>query len=150
MMSTILMYYLEDNNMRHLIKKILNEETNITKRLTKLIYGLFPNTMVYEDHFSDYDGFGYDVRITYKLSEHTKIHKSNWVGGNRPYDGDVWFDILKMESTTQDEDNYQKFYYKDDFPEFIWTGLQEHLYETTEPFIGSFMYVDIEFSFKTR
>ena len=77
MMSTILMYYLEDNNMRHLIKKILNEETNITKRLTKLIYGLFPDTMVYEDHFSDYDGFGYDVRITYKLSERTKIHKSH-------------------------------------------------------------------------
>jgi hypothetical protein len=136
--------------MRGIIKRILNEETNVADKINRLIHKVFPNTMVYEDHFSDYDGFGYDVRIIYKLSERTKIVKSQWVGGNRPYDGDIWFDILKMESTTQDEDNYQKFYYYDDFPEFIWIGLQEHLYGTTEPLIGSLMYVDIEFSFKTR
>lgn len=149
MMSTILMYYLEDNNMRHLIKKILNEETNITKRLTKLIYGLFPDTMVYEDFFADYDDFGYEIKITYKLSDHTIIRKDEF-GGVKPYEGEVWFDILKMESTTQDEDNYQKFYYYDDFPEFIWNGLQEHLYETIEPLVGSLMYLDVKYSFKTR
>jgi hypothetical protein len=136
--------------MRGLIKRILNEETKVTDKINRLIYKVFPNTMVYEDHFSDYDGFGYDVRITYKLSELTKIHKSNWVGGDKPYDGDVWFDIIKMESTTQDEDNYQKFYYKDDFPEFIWDGLEEHLYGTIEPLVGSLMYVDVMYRFKTR
>ena len=136
--------------MRGLIKRILNEETKVTDKINRLIHKVFPDTMVYEDHFSDYDGFGYDVRITYKLSERTKIHKSHWVGGNKPYDGDVWFDILKMESTTQDEDNYQKFYYYDDFPEFIWNGLQEHLYGRIEPLVGSLMYLDVEYSFKTR
>lgn len=149
-MSTILMYYLEDNNMRHLIKKILNEETNITKRLTKLVYGLFPNTMVYEDHFSDHDGFGYDVRITYKLSDHTIIRKDEF-GGVKPYEGEVWFDILKMESTSQESDNgYQRFYYKDAFPEFVWNSLEEELYEKISPFVDSFLYFDIEYSFKTK
>jgi hypothetical protein len=136
--------------MRGLIKRILNEETKVTDKINRLIHKVFPDTMVYEDHFSDYDGFGYDVRITYKLSELTKIHKSNWVGGDKPYDGDVWFDIIEMESTTQDEDNYQKFYYKDDFPEFIWDGLEEHLYGTIEPLVGSLMYVDVMYRFKTR
>jgi hypothetical protein len=136
--------------MRGLIKRILNEETKVTDKINRLIHKVFPDTMVYGDYFTDYDDFGYEIKIAYKLSDHTIIREDEF-GGVKPYEGEIWFDIIKMESTSQESDGgYNRFYYKDAFPEFVWNNFEEELYEKISPFVDSFLYFDIEFSFKTR
>lgn len=125
---------------------------DITNRIEKMIYRLFPNTLVYTDFFYDYyddEDVEYNVRITYKLSEETKIKKDD-VGGVKPYIGNIVFDILKIESTTYDNrDEYQTFYYEEDFSEVLWEIFSETLYEKIEMVIP-FLYTEIKLNFKTR
>lgn len=125
---------------------------DITNRIEKMIHRLFPNTLVYTDFFYDYyddEDVEYNVRITYKLSEETKIKKDD-VGGVKPYIGNIVFDILKIESTTYDNrDEYQTFYYEEDFSEVLWEIFSETLYEKIEMVIP-FLYTEIKLNFKTR
>ncbi len=138
--------------MRNLIRHILKEETKITDRIEKMIKRLFPDTLVYTDYFYDnYDDedIEYNIRITYRLSEKTKITKDEY-GAVKPYDGSIIFDILKIESTTYDNrDEYKTFYYSDNLPDSVWDEFQEVLYKKIESVIP-FLYSYIEFDINTR
>jgi hypothetical protein len=137
---------------RNLIRQILKEETKITDRIKKMIHRLFPDTLVYTDYFYDnYDDedIEYNIRITYRLSEKTRISEDEF-GGVKPYEGVIVFDVLKIESTTYDSrDEYKTFYYDDDLPEVVWDELQEGLYEKIES-ITPFLYFYIKFDINTR
>jgi hypothetical protein len=137
---------------RNIIRQILKEETKIADRIKKMIQRLFPDTLVYTDFFYDnYDDedVEYNIRITYRLSEKTRISEDEY-GGVKPYEGVIVFDILKIESTTYDSrDEYKTFYYDDDLPEVVWDVFQESLYEKIEP-ITPFLYSYISFDINTR
>jgi hypothetical protein len=137
---------------RNLIRQILKEETKITDRIKKMIQRLFPDTLVHTDFFYDnYDDedVEYNIRITYRLSEKTRISEDEH-GGVKPYDGSIVFDILKIESTTYDSrDEYKTFYYSDNLPDSVWDIFQEVLYEKIESVIP-FLYSYIRFDIKTR
>lgn len=117
-----------------------------------MIHRLFPDTLVYTDYFYDnYDDedIEYNIRITYRLSEKTRISEDEF-GGVKPYEGVIVFDVLKIESTTYDSrDEYKTFYYDDDLPEVVWDELQEGLYEKIES-ITPFLYFYIKFDINTR
>ena len=117
-----------------------------------MIYRLFPDTLVYTDYFYDnYDDedVEYNIRITYRLSEKTRISEDEH-GGVKPYEGVIVFDILKIESTTYDSrDEYKTFYYEDDLPEVVWDVFQEGLYEKIES-ITPFLWLYIKFDINTR
>jgi hypothetical protein len=137
---------------RNLIRQILKEESKVTDKIEKMIYRLFPDTLVYTNYFYDnYDDedVEYNIRITYRLSEKTKITKDEY-GAVKPYDGNIVFDILKIESTKYDSrDEYETFYYEDDLPDSIWDEFQESLYGKIESVIP-FLYSYIRFDIKTR
>ncbi len=138
--------------MRNIIRQILKEETKIADRIKKMIQRLFPDTLVYTNYFYDnYDDedVEYNIRITYRLSEKTKITKDEY-GAVKPYDGSIIFDILKIESTTYDNrDEYKTFYYSDNLPDSVWDEFQEVLYKKIESVIP-FLYSYIEFDINTR
>ena len=117
-----------------------------------MIQRLFPDTLVHTDFFYDnYDDedVEYNIRITYRLSEKTRISEDEH-GGVKPYDGSIVFDILKIESTTYDSrDEYKTFYYSDNLPDSVWDIFQEVLYEKIESVIP-FLYSYIRFDIKTR
>lgn len=130
--------------MKNIIKRILKEETDVTKKIKNAIGILFPDTLVYTDYFNDYyndEEVEFNVRVTYRLSEKTKIEKDK-VGGVKKYVGNIVFDILKLESTTYDNPNeYKTFYYQDDIEELFWEIFTESLYEKIES-VFPFLYIE--------
>jgi len=137
---------------RNLIRQILKENTKVVNKIKKLINGLFPGTLIHTDYFVDnYDDedVEYDIRITYRLSEKTQIVEDIY-GGVKPYQGLIYLDILKIESTTyENPGEYKTFYYEDDLPDQVWVTFEELLYEKIQPILP-FLYFYIKFDINTK